>query len=143
MSAREVQTVRQQDNEGRDAASAPKGEVLMMIVREEIDRAARYGQRIEALLDQKELRLPGDRDGLIVGYWNLLLDYHTATVTLLPLEPPHHALHFEHYRRSQNRYVPPAFVMQRSSMVSNASSPENTFNFALADSFGLSSTNSP
>ncbi len=57
-----------------------------MNVPEEIDRVSRYGKQLEALLDGKELQLSGDRDALIVGYWSLLLDYHTAIVTLLPKE---------------------------------------------------------
>jgi len=57
-----------------------------MNVREEIDRVARYGQQLESLLDGKVLELSGDRDALIIAYRSLLLDYHTAIVTLLPKE---------------------------------------------------------
>lgn len=53
-------------------------------VQEEIDRVSRYGRELEELLAKRELRLSGDRDALIVGYLSLLLDYHTAVVTLLP-----------------------------------------------------------
>jgi hypothetical protein len=57
-----------------------------MTVKEELDRVTRYGQQVEALLNGKELPLSGDRDALIIGYWSLLLDYHTAIITLLPEE---------------------------------------------------------
>jgi hypothetical protein len=45
---------------------------------------SRYGQRFEQLFAQREFRISGDRDMLIVGYWSLLLDYHIAIATLLP-----------------------------------------------------------
>lgn len=57
-----------------------------MNVQEEIDRVARYGQRLQDLLDGKELELSGDRDALLIAHWNLLLDYHVAIVTLLAQE---------------------------------------------------------
>ena len=59
---------------------------LPMNVQSEIDRVSRYGQQLEALLAQKKFPISGDRDALIVGYWSLLLDYHTAIVMLLPKE---------------------------------------------------------
>jgi hypothetical protein len=57
-----------------------------MNVSEEIVRVSRYGRQLEQLLAKKKFRLSGDRDKLIVGYWSLLIDYHTAIVTLLPKE---------------------------------------------------------
>ena len=57
-----------------------------MNVPEEIARVARYGQQLQDLLDGKELELSGDRDALLIAYWNLLLDYHVAIVTLLAQE---------------------------------------------------------
>lgn len=57
-----------------------------MNVQDEIARVTRYGQQLEALLDEKVLKLSSDRDWLIIAYRSLLLDYHTAIVTLLPKE---------------------------------------------------------
>ena len=57
-----------------------------MNVPTEIDRVSRYGQQLEALLEQKEIRLSSDRDMLLIGHWSLLLDYHVAIVTLLRKE---------------------------------------------------------
>jgi hypothetical protein len=57
-----------------------------MNVQEEIARVSSYAQQLEEFLGKKEFRLSGDRDALIVGYWSLLLDYHSAIVTLLPKE---------------------------------------------------------
>jgi len=53
---------------------------------QEILRVSRYGQRLESLLDGKEVMASTDRDLLIVGYRSLLLDYHTAIVMLLEKE---------------------------------------------------------
>jgi hypothetical protein len=50
-----------------------------MSVQEEIDRVARYGQRLQDLLDGEELELSGDRDALLIAHWILLLDYHVAS----------------------------------------------------------------
>jgi hypothetical protein len=57
-----------------------------MNIQDEIARVTRYGQQLEVLLDGKVLKLSGDRDALIIAYRSLLLDYHTAIVTLLPKE---------------------------------------------------------
>jgi len=57
-----------------------------MNVQDEIARVTRCGQQLEALLDEKVLKLSSDRDWLIIAYRSLLLDYHTAIVTLLPKE---------------------------------------------------------
>ena len=57
-----------------------------MNVRQEIARISQYGQQLEQFFVEKQFKLSGDRDLLIVGYWSLLLDYHVAIVTLLPKE---------------------------------------------------------
>jgi hypothetical protein len=57
-----------------------------MNVQAEIDRVSRYGQQLEALLAPKKFPISSDRDALLIGYLSLLLDYHTAIVTLLPKE---------------------------------------------------------
>ena len=57
-----------------------------MKVQDEIERSRRYGQQLEELLVKKQVRFSGDRDGLLMGYWALLLDYHAATLTLLSQE---------------------------------------------------------
>lgn len=57
-----------------------------MNVQDEIARVTRYGEQLEALLDGKVLKLSSDRDRLIIAYRSLVLDYHTAIVTLLPKE---------------------------------------------------------
>jgi len=57
-----------------------------MNVREEIERASRYGRQLETMLDGKEVTASSDRDLLIIGYRSLLLDYHTSIVTLLEKE---------------------------------------------------------
>jgi hypothetical protein len=68
------------------ATNEAKESSRTMNVKTEIDRVSRYGQQLEQLFAQREFRISGDRDMLIVGYWSLLLDYHVAVVTLLAKE---------------------------------------------------------
>ncbi len=58
-------------------------------VKNEIDRAARFAEALDALLvSKRQCVLKGDRDMLLIAYWSLIFEYHHGILLLFTNQCP-------------------------------------------------------
>jgi hypothetical protein len=57
-----------------------------MSLKDEINRAGTFGQKIEDLVIRKGQGPAGDRDTLLTAYWSLIFDFHRGILVLVSAE---------------------------------------------------------
>ncbi|HTD21276.1 MAG TPA: hypothetical protein VK738_01335 [Terriglobales bacterium] len=57
-----------------------------MSIKEEIERAAEFGEKFEELVVARKECPAGDRNMLLIGYWSLIFDCHKGILSLLANE---------------------------------------------------------